>query len=173
MPTVVALERRRTATGIAAATWLESYGKKDIRKLCVHDQRDVPAPSTGDRKAEEKALLKMSEKVADDLGMKFGSSAPSVRMPSPRKDHTVTSGQKCPCSYPSRHAAAAASSRTLLGTLMPERDTQYRATEAQIDYSRIYIGGHFPGDIPAATLLGDVIGGYFLARNGIDPAQLA
>jgi len=113
------------------------------------------------------------KKVADDLGMKFGSSAPYVRMPSLRQDHTVTSGQKCPCSYPSRHTAAAASSRTVLGTLMPERDTRYRAAEAQIDYSRVYIAGHFPGDIRAGALLGDVIGGYFLARNGIDPAQLA
>ena len=174
MPSVVALDKKRTAPGIAAATWLEAYGKKDIWKLYVHDQREVLAPSTGDdRKAEEKALLKMSKKVADDLGVKFGSSAPYVRMPSLRTDHTVTSGQKCPCSYPSRHAAAAASSRTVLGTLMPERDTQYRATEAQIDYSRIYMAGHYPGDIRAGALLGDVIGDYFLiTRNGIDPAHV-
>jgi membrane-associated phospholipid phosphatase len=175
MPTVVALDKRRTAPGVAAATWLESYGKKDIWKLYVHDQREVLAPSTGDdRKAEEKSLLKMSKKVADDLGTKFGSSAPYVRMPSLRKDHTVTSGQKCPCSYPSRHAAGAAASRTVLGTMMPEREPQYRATEAQIDYSRVYMAGHFPGDIRAGALLGDVIGDYFLiTRNGQDPGHLA
>ena len=39
MPSVVALDKKRTAPGIAAATWLESYGKKDIWKLYVHDQR--------------------------------------------------------------------------------------------------------------------------------------
>ena len=175
MPAVVALDKTRTATGVAAANWLESYGKKDIWKLYVHDQREVLAPSTGDdRKAEEKALLKMSKKVADDLGAKFGSSAPYVRMPSLRKDHTVTPGQKCPCSYPSRHAAGAASSRTVLGTLMPDRDAQYRATEAQIDYSRVYMAGHYPGDIRAGALLGDVIGDYFLiTRNEVDPAKLS
>jgi hypothetical protein len=174
MPAVVALDKARTATGIAAATWLESYGKKDIWKLYAHDQKEVLDPSTGnDRKSEEKAVLKMAKQVADDLGTRFGSSAPYVRMPSLRKDHTVAAGQKCPCSYPSRHAAAAASSRTVLGTLMPDRDAQYRATEAQIDFSRVYMAGHFPVDIRAGALLGDVIGDYFLiTRNGVDPHQL-
>lgn len=175
MPTVVALSKTRTAPGTAAATWLETYGKKDIWKLYVHDQSEVLAPSTGlDRKAEEKAVLKMSKLVADNLGAKFGSAAPYVKLPSLRKDHTVTPGQKCPCSYPSRHATAGASSRTILGTLMPERDAQYRATEAQIDYSRVYMAGHYPGDIRAGALLGDVIGDYFLlTRNGVKPAELS
>ena len=174
MPVVVGLDKTRTDAGIAAATWLETYGKKDIWKLYAHDQKEVLDPSTGkDRKAEEKAVLKMSKLVADDLGTRFGSSAPYVRMPALRKDHTVTSGQKCPCSYPSRHAAAGAASRTVLGTLMPERGAQYRATEAQVDYSRVYMAGHFPGDIRAGALLGDVIGDYFLVtRNGVAVAGL-
>ena len=167
MRVVVALDKTRTDAGIAAATWLEAHDKKDIWKLYAHDQKEVLDPSTGkDRKAEEKAALKMAEKMADDLGARFGSSAPYVRMPALRKDHTVTPGQKCPCSYPSRHAAAGAASRTVLGTLMPDRAAQYRATEAQIDYSRIYMAGHFSGDIRAGALLGDVIGDYFLiTRN--------
>jgi membrane-associated phospholipid phosphatase len=173
MPALVAVHKCWTAPGIAAATWLESYGKKDIWKLYAHDQKEVLAPSTGaDRKAEEKAVLKMSKRVADDLGAKFGSSAPYVRMPSLRTDHTVNPGQKCPCSYPSRHATAGAASRTVLGALMPERDAQYRATEAQVDYSRIYMAGHYPGDIRAGALLGDVIGDYFLlTRNDALPGS--
>lgn len=174
MPDVVALEKSRTPAGVKAATWLESYGKKDIWKLYVHDQKEVLDPSSGkDRKAEEKAVLKMSKQVADDLGARFGSSAPYVRMPSLRTDHTVSQGQRCPCSYPSRHAAAAASSRTLLGTLMPDRIAQYRAMESQVDYSRVYMAGHFPGDIRGGALLGDVVGDYFLiTRNGGDPQLL-
>jgi hypothetical protein len=174
MPGVVALSKTRTGAGVKAATWLESYGKKDIWKLYVHDQKEVLDPSRGkDRKAEEKAILKMSKQVADDLGSRFASSAPYVRIPSLRTDHTVAKGQTCPCSYPSRHAAASASSRTVLGTLMPEREDQYRAMEAQIDYSRVYMAGHFPADIRGGALLGDVIGDYFLiTRNGVDPHQL-
>jgi membrane-associated phospholipid phosphatase len=171
MPEVIRLDKARTASGVAAATWLENHGKKDIWKLYAHDQRELLDPSTGkERKAEEKQLLTMSKQVADDLGTRFGSSAPYVRMPSLRTDHQVTPGQRCPCSYPSRHATAAAASRTVLGTLMPERDEQYRATEAQIDYSRVYMAGHFPSDIRAGALLGDVIGDYFLlTRNGRSP----
>jgi len=61
----------------------------------------------------------------------------------------------------------------VLGTLMPERGAQYRATEAQVDYSRVYMAGHFPGDIRAGALLGDVIGDYFLVtRNGVAVAGL-
>jgi membrane-associated phospholipid phosphatase len=173
MPQVIRLDKTRSAPGVAAATWLESHGKKDIWKLYAHDQRELLDPSTGkERKAEEKQLLTMSKQVADDLGTRFGSSAPYVRMPSLRTDHQVTPGQRCPCSYPSRHAAAAAASRTVLGALMPERDEQYRATEAQIDYSRVYMAGHFPSDIRAGALLGDVIGDYFLlTRNGTGPAR--
>jgi hypothetical protein len=174
MPSVVALEKTRTAGGVEAATWLESYGKKDVWKLYVHDQKEVLDPSSGkDRKAEEKEVLKMSKQVADDLGTRFGSSAPYVRMPSLRPDHTVVKGQRCPCSYPSRHATAAASSRTVLGTLMPDRAPQYRAMEAQIDYSRVYMAGHYPADIRGGALLGDVIGDYFLiTRNHVDPHHL-
>ena len=56
---------------------------------------------------------------------------------------------------------------------MPERDAQYRATEAEVDYSRVYMAGHFPGDIRAGALLGDIIGDYFLiTRNGVPPKTL-
>jgi len=175
MPLVVELRGKRTKSGVAAATWLESYGKKDIWKLYAHDQRELLSSAAGkDRKAEEKALLKMSKTVADALGARFGSSAPYVRKPSLRTDHTVTAGQKCPCSYPSRHATASAASETVLGTLMPTRDADYRAMQAQVDYSRVYMAGHFPGDITAGTLLGDVIGDYFLiTRHGLNPRTLA
>jgi len=174
MPTVVALKDHRTSAGVKAATWLESYGKKDVWKLYAHDQREVLDSSTGkDRKAEEKAVLKMSKQVADDLGANYGSSAPYVRMPSLRSDHVVAKGQKCPCSYPSRHATASAASRTVLGTLMPDRESQYGAMEAQVDYSRVYMAGHFPSDIRAGALLGDVIGDYFLVtHNRLDPGLL-
>ncbi|MEO7351299.1 MAG: hypothetical protein ABIW17_05310, partial [Marmoricola sp.] len=62
---------------------------------------------------------------------------------------------------------------TVLGTLQPERDAEYRAMAAQVDYSRVYMAGHFPADIEAGALLGDVIGDYYLiTRNGVDPARL-
>lgn len=174
MPQVVALDHERTAAGVHAATWLETHGKKDVWKLYAHDQREWLTPSKAKAlKADEKALLKMAKTLADTLGTRFGSSAPYVRQPSLRTDHKVTPGQKCPCSYPSRHAAAGAASETLLGGLQPRLDAQYRYLEDQIDYSRVYMAGHFPGDIAGGALLGDLIGDYFLVtREGVDPASL-
>jgi membrane-associated phospholipid phosphatase len=174
LTTVAALAPERTGAGVAAATWLEAHGKKDVWKLYAHDQRERVAGARGkDIKKEEKVALKLAKTVADALGTRFGSSAPYVRQPSLRPDHHVTAGQHCPCSYPSRHAAAAAASETLLGHLQPTMDAEYRHMEAEIDYSRIYMAGHFPADISAGAVLGDVIGDYLLVtREHVDPAQL-
>ena len=175
MPQVVALDQRRTAAGVHAATWLETHGKKDVWKLYAHDQREWLDPAAAKAlKADEKALLSMAKTLSDTLGARFGSSAPYVRDPSLRPDHKVVKGQKCPCSYPSRHATAGAASETLLGGLQPRMDAQYRYLEDQIDYSRVYMAGHFPGDIAGGALLGDIVGDYFLVtREGHDPASLA
>lgn len=175
LPGVAALARGRDAAGVKAATWLEAYGKKDLWKLYAHDQREMLPTTRGkDLKAEEKAALKMAKQVSDELGARFGSSAPYVRQPALRPDHTVTPGQKCPCSYPSRHATAGAASETLLGGLQPHLDPEYLHMEAEIDYSRVYMAGHFPADITAGALLGDLIGDYFLiTREGVDPSGLS
>ena len=82
--------------------------------------------------------------------------------PSLRPDHTVAKGQVCPCSYPSRHASASAAATTYLTGLDPHRGADYVWTEAQVDWSRVYMAGHVPSDIAAGALLGDMIGEYFL-----------
>jgi PAP2 superfamily len=175
LPGVAALAATRDSGGVEAATWLEAFGKKDIWKLYAHDQGEMLTSTRSDRlKSDEKAALALAKQISDDLGGRFGSSAPYVRQPSLRPDHKVTPGQKCPCSYPSRHATAAAASETLLGHLQPHLDPQYRHMEAEIDYSRIYMAGHFPDDITAGALLGDLIGDYFLiTREGFVPAKVA
>jgi len=174
MKVVTALGGQRTRPGVAAATWLETYGKKDVWKLYAHDQGERLSSSRADAvKTEEKSALKLAKKLADSLGMHFGSSAPYVRQPALRPDHHVTAGQRCPCSYPSRHAAAAAASETLLGYLQPSMDAEYRHLEAEIAYSRVYMAGHFPTDITAGALLGELVGDYLLVtREHVDPARL-
>jgi len=174
LPGVVALAKTRDANGVKAATWLEAHGKKDVWELFAHDQGEMLTTTRADHlKATEKDALKMAKTISDDLGAKFGSSAPYVRQPSLRTDHKVSPGQKCPCSYPSRHATAGAASETLLGHLQPDLDPEYRHMEAEIDYSRVYMAGHFPDDITAGAFLGDLIGDYFLiTREDVDPSQL-
>jgi membrane-associated phospholipid phosphatase len=168
---VQALAPTRTPAGVAAATWLETHGKKDIWKLYEHDQAEVVPASAGDRRKQQlKDMLKLSKTVADALGVRYQQSAPYVLDPSLRRDHTVTPGQVCPCSYPSRHAAAGAAARMFLSHFQPHMETQYRWMEDEIAYSRVYMAGHVPGDIRGGTLLGDLIGEYFLVTRGYQRA---
>ena len=160
---VQALAGTRTPAGVKASTWLETYGKKDIWKLYAHDQAELLPKMSGDRvKQAVKDMLAMSKAVADTLGARYQESAPYVLHPSLRPDHVVTTGQVCPCSYPSRHAAAGAAAVTYLSGREPQRATEYRWTQAQIDYSRVYMAGHVTSDVTAGALLGDMIGAYFL-----------
>ncbi len=170
---VQALAPHRTAAGKAAATWLEVHGKKDVWKLAVHDQAEMLSQSAGDgRKQAVDDMLKMSKNVADALGTRYQQSAPYVVDPSLRPDHTVKPGQVCPCSYPSRHASGGAASRTYLSYFVPHRAADYRWTEDEIAYSRVYMAGHVPSDITGGALLGDMIGEYFLVtRDHAKPAS--
>jgi hypothetical protein len=45
--------------------------------------------------------------------------------------------------------------------------------EDEIDFSRIYMAGHVPSDISGGSLLGDMVGEYFLVtRTGAAPEAL-
>jgi hypothetical protein len=159
---VSALARTRTPAGVRASTWLETHGKKDVWKLYAHDQAELLPAASGDaRKQAVKDLLKLSKTVADTLGTKYQQSAPYVLHPSLRPDHVVAAGQVCPCSYPSRHAAAGAAATTYLSSLDPHRASEYTWMQAEIDYSRVYMAGHTVSDVTGGALLGDLIGEYF------------
>jgi PAP2 superfamily len=167
---VQALSPKRTPRGIAAASWLEAYGKKDVWKLYAHDQAEMLSPTSGERRKNDvKDMLSLSKTVADSLGARYQQSAPYVLHPDLRPDHTVTPGQVCPCSYPSRHATGGAAARTYLSYLAPHRAGDYRWMESQVAYSRVYMAGHVPSDITGGALLGDMLGEYFLVTRAHVP----
>lgn len=152
----------RSTEGETASTWLEAFGKKDVWKLMAHDQAELLATATGDEvKSSVDDLLSMTKTVADDLGARYQQSAPYVIHPELRPDHVVAPGDVCPCSYPSRHAAAGAAARTYLGSLSPPMTADYRWWESEIDYSRLYMAGHVVSDLSGGVLLGDMVGEYF------------
>jgi hypothetical protein len=163
---VQALAPQRTAAGVGAATWLEVRGKKDLWKLYGHDLGEtLPAKDAKATKKDVKDLLSMAKTVANALDERDRQSAPYVLDPSLRTDKHVVAGQVCPCSYPSSHAADGAAARTYLGALAPSRAQQYRWTEDEVDYSRVYMAGHVPSDVTAGSLLGDMIGEYFVVTR--------
>ncbi len=152
----------RDAAGVRASTWLETYGKKDVWKLYAHDQAELLPAEDGDaRKQAVKQMLTMTKTVADTLGTRYRQSAPYVLHPALRPDHTVKPGQVCPCSYPSRHAAAGAAASTYLSARDPHRAADYAWMQSEIDWSRVYMAGHVPSDLTGGALLGDMIGAYF------------
>ncbi|MFJ9722606.1 phosphatase PAP2 family protein [Streptomyces sp. NPDC101209] len=164
---VQALARTRTAAGEKAASWLELYGKKDIWKLYLHDQRELlPARQGAAEKAALKSALKLAKTISDRLAAQDAQPAPFVLDPTLRPDKHVKPGAKGPYSYPSRHAARSAAAVTLLGALCPHRAADYEWMRAEVLYSRLYMAGHVTSDLLAGTLLGDLIGDYELAVGG-------
>ncbi|MGW3124068.1 phosphatase PAP2 family protein [Streptomyces sp. NPDC001107] len=164
---VQALAKTRTAAGKKAATWLELYGKKDIWKLYLHDQRElVPAAQGKAEKAELKAALKLAKTISDQLAAKDKEPAPFVLDPTLRPEKHIKPGAKGPYSYPSRHAARSAAAVTFLSALSPHKAEDYEWMRAEVLYSRLYMAGHVASDLIAGTLLGDLIGDYELAVSG-------
>src|SRR5690349_20874170 len=166
----------RSPSGIKAATWLERNGKKDIWKLYAHDQAEWLTGPKGDAEKEDiKAALAMAKDVSDDVSAKYKRSAPYVmdrslldRRSTDKDPVKKLKSEKrpCPCSYPSRHATKAAAARTILSSTAPMRSDEYRWMESEIDYSRLYMGGHVKNDIRTGTLLGDMIGMYINESRG-------
>ncbi|MFL6090004.1 MAG: hypothetical protein ACJ71Z_07670 [Aeromicrobium sp.] len=178
LPQLKALRDQHTKEKVAAAFWLEAHGKKDIWKLYAHDQAEWLPSKDGDaRKADVKALLKLSKKAQGKLTESFRASSPYVldrslnHKSADNKSHQVVNG--CPCSYPSKHAARAAAARMYLAKMQPHMTAQYRWMEDEIDWSRIYVAGHLPSDIAGGALLGDMIGEYYLVTHGMEPAPKA
>ena len=158
---------------MTAATWLEQFGKKDIWKLYAHDQAEWCRAADGDR---ARGRLGPARPVQESPTRSArSSSSPRRTSSSPRCAATtpVNAGQVCPCSYPSRHAGAAAAARAYLAHFMPHRLADYRWMEDEIDYSRIYMAGHVPSDITRGALLGDMIGEYFLVTRDGRGARLS
>lgn len=166
------LAKARTAAGEKAATWLEVHGKKDIWKLYLHDQRElVPASSAKAEKSQLKAAFTLAKSITEKLAARYQQSAPYVLDQSLRTDKHITAGQKCPCSYPSRHGALSSAAVTFLTAIDPHRSEEYRWMQSQVLYSRVYMAGHVPSDILAGALIGDLVGDYALLTNGHQAAQ--
>lgn len=164
---VQALAKTRTATGKSAATWLEVYGKKDIWKLYLHDQRElIPQARGAAEKVELKAAIKLAKKITEQIAAHDQQPAPYVLDPTLRPEKHVKPGQKGPFSYPSRHTARSGAAVIYLSALAPHRAADYRWMAAQVAYSRLYMAGHVPSDLTAGALVGDLVGDYALITNG-------
>ncbi len=86
---------------------------------------------------------------------------PLVRRPRPDQGEVVTAARQIPmprsASFPSGHSASAFAFATGVGQVLPSAAFPLRGLGALVAYSRVHTGVHYPGDVIAGALLGDVI----------------
>lgn len=63
-------------------------------------------------------------------------------------------------SFPSGHTSAAFAAAEVLAALIPERAEEFRATAAEVGFSRMYAGMHYRSDIVSAARVGSMVGAY-------------
>lgn len=165
------LAAARTSAGVTAASWLDDHGKDDIWKQYA-DRLPTGGQSAGD---EMDDMLDLGSQVADALKTRFHQPSPYVVDPGLRKDKAgqAADAGTCTCSYPSTHSTDSAAAVTYLSRLDPSRAGSYRHMQQEVLYSRLYMAGHTPSDLATGTLLGDMLGEYFLVTRHHVPAPAA
>ena len=105
-------------------------------------------------------------KMADVLhrGMTRAGLAVDVTDPTVNALNQAKFKGKTRLSYPSKHAALSAAAVAVLRHYEPSREGEYRWMADQVDFSRLYAGGHYLSDLTAGAFLGTAIGEYSLHR---------
>jgi hypothetical protein len=158
------LERQRTSVGVAAATYLEAHGKKDIWQT-YGDAYDA-ASTTGHNDAKNliDAAYKLGTHVSDTAQATYQRLPPYQVDPS--LNGTIKRGPaNGKYSYPSGHATLAAAEATVLSRLEPDQANDLRFLECEVDYSRLYVAAHYPSDVLKGALIGRMVGDYTLADH--------
>lgn len=159
------LSAARTPGGIAAATWLEAHGKKQLWKLYGHQYRDFAAKAPGKRQKHVlKAALALAGTLQASAKDRFARPSPYVTDPSVHAlNQAKFAGQKR-FSYPGKHAVLAGAGLAVMRHFEPSREGEYRWMADEIAFSRLYAGGHYLSDLTAGAFLGTAIGDYALHR---------
>lgn len=168
-----AIASTRSPAGDAAAPWLEKNGKKAIWKLYASQYAQLVAPGRGDAgKARAKGARKLAGALAASASVRFHRLAPyevdatladsraSVDQTAALRALRATGAKRF--SYPSKHAARAAAAAAVLDRLEPHRASEFDWMLAQVVYSRMYAGGHFPSDVEAGAEIGYLVADYEL-----------
>ncbi len=151
-----ALAALRTPAGLAAADWLETYGKADIWRLYLRDASETV--DGGARRRTELTLdadLVAAHRLSAAAQQRFSRPAPSAVEPGLR-----THPRRSKLSYPSSHAVGAVSALVLLSTVDPGRARDFERMAAQVVFSRLYAAGHYRSDLLAGAYVGALLGDY-------------
>jgi membrane-associated phospholipid phosphatase len=161
------LATTRNAGGVRAATWLEQHGKKQVWKLYGHQYRDLVAKEPGKRQKHTlKTALTLAEQLQAATKTRFARPSPYVTDPTVNALNQAKFKGKTRLSYPSKHAVLSAAAVAVLRHYEPSREPEYRWMADEVDFSRLYAGGHYLSDLTAGAFLGTAIGDYELHRAG-------
>lgn len=156
------IDANRTPAGKRAAVWLEAHGKKDIWKQYLKQYRQTTnVPSGKDAKARFKATNTLAKALATRGKARFARPSPYIVDPSLHALNQRRFAKKY--SYPAKHAVLGSALSWVLVHYEPHREGEYSWMNAEVSYSRLYAGGHYPSDIAAGAYLGRLVAYYELA----------
>lgn len=160
------LGAHRSASGIAASTWLEQHGKKDIWKVYAKQTRQLePAGAAARVKALYKQTYKMAVALQTTGKDRFARPSPYQADPTLHAVNQAANAGTTKFSYPSKHALIATAEATVLGHFDAHRAPELGWMADEIAYSRLYAGGHYPSDITAGAYLGRLLADYELGAR--------
>jgi hypothetical protein len=169
------LTSTRTASGQKAARWLQRYGGRDIWLYYEHTQAAQLSHSQQSRRHRELThLLGMARTTANSLNKHLQQPAPFLIDPALKQRQNPSTATVCPCSYPAGADATGAAGRSFLSFLYPQRATLYKHMTDELGFGQVYLANHLPSDVDAGSLLGDMVGEYFLVtREGAPLHQVS
>jgi len=160
------LARTRNPYGTKAGQWLELYGGRDL--WLYYGQQQAAHLSDAVRHARHKQLgklLTMGKALGTSIGTHRRQPAPFLIDPGLRPGRKAAASDVCPCSYPTGADVAAAAAHVFLGFLYPGQAAVYRQMDQQFEFTQLYFGDRLPSDVEAGTLVGDMLGEYFLVTR--------
>ena len=155
---------RRTAAGAQAALWLEAQGKKAIWKQYLKQYKQLADPATAARaKTKLKRTLSLAGQLVTVAKARYRRVTPYQVDPSLRALNQKRFSAVRKFSYPSKHSVIAVAAQDVLAHYEPQRAGEYRWMRDEIDFSRLYGGGHYLSDLAAGAYLGTLLARYELA----------
>ncbi len=161
------LAKTHTASGTKAAHWLQTYGGGDLWHFYLHQQTArLTQAQESSRNRQLTHVMAMAQAVGRSVNKRLQLPAPSLVDPALGRRKSAPAGKACPCSYPAGADAAGAAGRTFLGYLYPRQAPVYKNITEELGFAQVYLGNHLPSDVDAGSLIGDMVGEYFLVTQG-------
>lgn len=161
----------RSSDGLKTAAWLEVHGKKDIWTLLRTQYRLAVSKTAGKRlKNQTDLAYSLANTLARQAKAQVKRPSPYDVDPSLNAQNQAKFAGKVRYSFPSKHAVISSAEVAVLAAANPTDRAEYQALQAQVDYSRLYAGGHYASDIVRGAFLGELVGDYARSALGASPA---